>query len=67
MESDSVDLKALVGKTFERDGERCEIDFIEVDVVGIMWRSDSYSLAIDVPHSMLRLWLAGAVEVEEGK
>lgn len=64
MKSDAVDLQQFVGKTFERDGECFVVDQVDVDVAVIEWVIAGKRASADVPHSMLRLWLAGAVEVK---
>ena len=67
MEVDSMDLQSCVNKTFERDGERFYVDQVDVDVSVIEWVIAGKRASADVPHSMLRLWLAGAVEVKGEK
>jgi len=68
MGGDAVDLQQFVGRTFERDGCRCYVQFVrnKVEEVDVDWRSATtdYTWSSGVPVQILSAWLAGAVEVK---
>lgn len=66
MEGDAVDLQQFAGRTFERDGERCLVQCIHASdcYVTVEWDHNDDTAWQQVPKAMLKLWLAGAVEVK---
>lgn len=58
-----INLRDCLRRTFERDGSRFTIVTANPCCVVIEDEDSTY----DVPPSMMRMWLAGAVEVEGEK
>jgi len=64
VQSESIDLRQFVGRTFEREGMRVHIDFVSDALV---WVRQDRRIAYTVQRPFMRAWLAGAVEVEGEK
>lgn len=65
-----VDLQSCVGRTFEKNGQLCRVEFADdgVDGVGISWSEVAGGWqSFDVPEAMLKAWIAGAMEVNDEK
>ena len=69
--NEPINLQSYVGKTYQRDGNRCQVEFPEDDGygAGIQWseNDDGGWQCFDVPEAMLKAWLEGATEVKNGR
>lgn len=63
MNDQQKELWCLSNKVFERDGERFKIAGVW-STFTCVWRNNK---EYEVPHSILRAWLAGASEIEQPK
>lgn len=66
-----IDLHSCVNKTYQRDGNLCQVEFPDDDGygAGIQWseNDDGGWQCFDVPEAMLKAWLEGATEVKNGR
>ena len=67
--TEPIDLQSCVGKTYQRDGMLCRVEFPDdgINGAGVLWSevADGWQY-FDVPEAMVKAWLEKATEVNDG-